>query len=119
MLPAQNRMTRSTEFAATVRYGVRAAQPDIVVHARRDREAAGHSPHIGFVVGKSVGGAVERNRVARRLRHAARTVVGELQPGESIVVRALPGSRHALTARLRDQLHAALRKVHNLMERDR
>lgn len=108
-------MTRSAEFAATVKHGVRAAQPDIVVHARRDSGG----PQIGFVVGKSVGGAVERNRVVRRLRHAARTVVSDLETGDRIVVRALPGSRDALTARLREELRLALRKAHELMERDR
>jgi len=116
VLPAQNRMTRSAEFAATVKYGVRAAQPDIVVHARRD---TGHAPRIGFVVTKAVGGAVERNRVARRLRHAARTVVSDLQTGDLVVVRALPGSRHALTERLRDELRTALGRARELMERER
>ena len=35
MLPARYRMTRSTEFGATVSQGVRAVQPDLVVHALR------------------------------------------------------------------------------------
>ena len=35
MLPARYRMTRSTDFGATVSRGVRAAQPDLVVHALR------------------------------------------------------------------------------------
>ena len=35
MLPAQYRMTRSTDFGLTVSRGVRAAQPDLVVHALR------------------------------------------------------------------------------------
>ncbi|CAJ1587703.1 ribonuclease P protein component [[Mycobacterium] wendilense] len=114
MLPAQYRMTRSTEFGATVKQGVRAAQPDLVVHRRRDPSGAA-GPLIGLVVGKSVGSAVERHRVARRLRHVARTVVDDLDPAERVVIRALPGSRDATSARLREQLVAGLRRSHKLM----
>ena len=116
MLPAQYRMTRSAEFGTTVKNGVRAVQPDIVVHARR--EAAG-APRIGLVVAKSVGSAVQRHRVARRLRHVARTVMSELDPGDRIVIRALPSSRHAISARLEQQLRTGLRRTHELMERSR
>ncbi|MEI8084178.1 MAG: ribonuclease P protein component, partial [Actinomycetes bacterium] len=35
MLPARYRMTRSADFAHTVKQGVRAAQPDLVVHGYR------------------------------------------------------------------------------------
>jgi ribonuclease P protein component len=68
-------------------------------------------PHIGLVVSKAVGTAVQRHRVARRLRHVARTVIGELQPGDRIVIRALPGSRHAISARLEQELRTALRRT--------
>lgn len=118
MLPAQYRMKRSAEFGATVKLGVRAVQPDIVVHARRD--AAGNTgPRIGLVVAKSVGTAVQRHRVARRLRHVARHVLPELDPGDRIVIRALPGARDAVSARLEQQLRSGLRRTHQLMERNR
>jgi ribonuclease P protein component len=110
-------MTRSAEFSHTVKHGVRTSQPDLVVHAYR--AADGSAPHIGFIVAKSVGGAVDRHRVARRLRHAARTVVGDLMPSERIVVRALPGSRDAASARLQHELEAGIRQVHALMDRQR
>ena len=116
MLPAQYRMTRSAEFGTTVKHGVRAVQPDIVVHARREVEGG---PRIGLVVAKSVGSAVQRHRVARRLRHVARTVMPELDPGDRIVIRALPGSRYAISARLEQQLRTGLRRTHELMERSR
>ena len=91
-------------------------QPDIVVHARREAEGG---PRIGLVVAKSVGSAVQRHRVARRLRHVARTVMSELDPGDRIVIRALPSSRHAISARLEQQLRTGLRRTHELMERSR
>jgi ribonuclease P protein component len=111
VLPAQYRMTRSTEFGVTVSQGVRAVQPDLVVHALRSNDDVESGPRIGLVVAKSVGSAVQRHRVARRLRHVARTVIGELDPADRVVIRALPSSRHAISARLEQELRTALRRA--------
>lgn len=110
MLPARYRMTRSTEFGATVSKGMRAVQPDIVVHALRSSDDT-TGPRIGLVVSKAVGSAVDRHRVARRLRHVARTVIDELDPADRIVIRALPSCRHAVSARLEQELRTALRRT--------
>jgi ribonuclease P protein component len=100
-------MTKSTEFGVTVKHGLRTVQPDIVIHARRAEDAA-DGPRIGLVIAKTVGSAVQRHRVARRLRHVARNVLGELHPADRVVIRALPSSRHALSARLEQELRAGL-----------
>lgn len=110
-------MTRSAEFSDTVKRGVRASQPDLVVHAYRGDN--GSVPRIGLIVSKSVGGAVDRHRVARKLRHVARTLIPELDPADRVVVRALPGSRNAVSARLYDELQSAFRRAHAVMERQR
>jgi ribonuclease P protein component len=104
-------MTRSTDFGATVSQGVRAVQPDLVVHALRRGDSGDDGPRIGLVVSKSVGTAVQRHRVSRRLRHVARTVIAELEPADRVVIRALPGSRYAISARLEQQLRTALRRT--------
>jgi ribonuclease P protein component len=118
VLPARYRMTRSTEFGATVSQGMRAVQPDLVVHAVRSNDGtADGGPRIGLVVAKSVGSAVQRHRVARRLRHVASTMIGELEPGDRVVIRALPSSRHAISARLEQELRAALRRVRSGAQR--
>ena len=118
MLPAQNRMTRSSEYSVTVRDGVRAAQPDLVVHALHD-DASADGPRIGLVVGKSVGNAVQRHRVSRRLRHVARTLLNDLQPADLVVIRALPTSRHAASSGLAEQLREALRRTRRRCEAQR
>jgi ribonuclease P protein component len=110
VLPAHNRMTRSTEFGVTVSRGVRAAQPDLVVHALRSDDVSS-GPRVGLVVSKSVGNAVQRHRVARRLRHVARAVLPELDPTDRLVIRALPSSRDAVSERLEKELRAAMSKV--------
>jgi ribonuclease P protein component len=115
VLSARNRMRRSTEFDATVKYGMRTAQPDIVVHVRRgsNREAAS-GPRVGLIIAKPVGSAVERHRVARRLRHVARTMLGDLHESDQVVIRALPSSRHVSSAWLEQQLRTGLRRAFEL-----
>lgn len=116
MLPARYRMTRSAEFGATVRHGVRAAQPDLVVHAYKDPEHP-DGPRIGFVVSKAVGCAVERHRVTRRLRHIARGVIADLDPADRVVVRALPSSSSAPFARLERELVEGVWRTRVAMDR--
>ncbi|WP_370464819.1 ribonuclease P protein component [Mycolicibacterium sp. P1-18] len=107
-------MTRSTDFGSTVRRGVRAAQPDIVVHALKTSDEPAETPKVGLVVSKSVGSAVQRHRVSRMLRHVARDVLDELGPGDKVVIRALPSSSRAKSARLQEELRAALRRVNSV-----
>ncbi|ULL08822.1 ribonuclease P protein component [Mycobacterium liflandii] len=112
MLSARNRMRRSTEFDATVRQGVRTVQPDVIVHVRRAKEcAANSSPRVGLIIAKSVGTAVERHRVARRLRHVARPMLMNLHPCDRVVIRALPSSRHVSSAWLEQQLRSGLQRA--------
>ncbi len=118
MLPARYRMTLSTEFGTTVNQGVRAVQPDIVVHARRCDDSVQGGPKVGLVVAKTVGNSVQRHRVARRLRHVARSVIADLTPADRVVIRALPSSRYAISARLEQQLRVALKRA-RLLERSR
>lgn len=110
MLPARYRMKRSAEFSATVSRGVRAVQPDVVVHALHEgTDATG--PRVGLIVSKAVGNAVERHRVSRRLRHAARTVIPKLDATDLVVIRARAGSSEAPSPRLEQQLQRALERL--------
>lgn len=118
MLPARNRMTRSTDFRVTVNRGVRAAQRDLVVHSLAPGVGGDADPNtedapkVGLVVGKSVGNAVQRHRVSRQLRHASRDLLPELRAGELLVIRALPGSRDAATSTLHGELLVAVQRAH-------
>ena len=103
-------MRRSAEFSATVSRGVRAVQPDVVVHAFHDA-ADSTGPRIGLVVSKAVGNAVQRHRVARRLRHVAFSVLPGLDPGDRVVIRARPGSGDAPSSRLEQQLCRAIERT--------
>jgi len=104
-------MTRSTDFDTTVRHGTRAVQPDLVIYARRTSQTAADPPKIGLIIGRSVGSAVQRHQLARRLRHIARDLVQGLEHEEQVVIRALPSSRGSASVRLAEQLRAGLRRI--------
>jgi ribonuclease P protein component len=117
VLAPEQRLRRSSDFAAAVRAGRRAARGTVVVHLRVPsdrlsdpaREASPSVPaRAGFVVPKSVGGAVTRNTVRRRLRHLARERLATLPPGSTLVVRALPAAAGASYPRLGADLDAAV-----------
>ncbi|MGH3871688.1 MAG: ribonuclease P protein component [Pseudonocardiaceae bacterium] len=109
-MPAAARLTRRDDFATAVRRGRRAAGGAVVVHLARSGRAE-VAPRVGFVVGRSVGGAVVRHRVQRRLRHLMRARLATLPGGALVVVRALPASATASSALLADDLSRALRRL--------
>jgi ribonuclease P protein component len=104
-------MRRSTEFDETVKYGMRTVQPDLIVHVRRGSHDGGTGPRVGLIIAKPVGSAVERHRVARRLRHVARTLLEDLHRSDQVVIRALPSSRQVSSVRLEQQLRTGLRRA--------
>jgi ribonuclease P protein component len=103
MLPAAARMRRSAEFGAAVKLGRRAGRPSLSGHLLIEDESA-DSVHIGFIVSRSVGGAVVRNRVRRRLRHLARGYLDSLPGGSLLVLRAHPRAATASQADLAAEL---------------
>ena len=100
-------MTRSTDFDATVKHGKRAVQPDLVIYMRH----ATGDPKLGLIVSRSVGSAVQRHRLSRRLRHVARDVMSECNRSEHVVIRARPSSRDVASAKLGQELRAGLRRI--------
>ena len=110
MLAATQRLRRHGEFASTVRRGRRAGRGVIVVHLMSPEIGSepARGPRAGFVVPKSVGVAVVRNRVKRRLRHLIRERLGGLPAGSDLVVRALPGAASRSYWQLAADLDGAL-----------
>ena len=104
------RLTQRADFL-TAATGAKAPSTAFVLQACKRREDG--IMRVGFTVSKKVGGAVERNRVRRRLREVVRLSPSpRMQPGHDYV---LIGRRAALDApfdRMMDDFDRALRRVH-------
>jgi ribonuclease P protein component len=111
-------LKRRPEFLS-VRGGARWATPVFVVEGRRRTGAVSdETPRFGFTVSKQVGGAVERNRIKRRLKAAARDVLlGHAWPNYDYVLIARRPALDADFAVLVANLAEALKRVHARSER--
>ncbi|MDZ4090539.1 MAG: ribonuclease P protein component [Arthrobacter sp.] len=106
MLATRNRLRTSTDFSTTVRSGVRNGRRNVVLYTAA--LAADEPSRIGFIVSKSVGNAVVRNLVKRRLREVGALSLQQYGSGFAIVVRALPAAAGASFEQLRSDYDAAL-----------
>ena len=104
------RLKRRADFLAA-REGARAPASAFLVQARNRHDAA--EPRVGLTVTKQTGSAVERNRIRRRLREAARNVMSAAgKPGFDYVLVARREALGAPFAVLVKDLERALEKVH-------
>lgn len=87
MLAKSARLRTAEEFRATTRRGIRCGRPSLVLHMLRTDTPPSRA---GFVVSKTVGNAVTRNRVKRQLRHLVADRLRQTPFALDVVVRALP-----------------------------
>ena len=113
MLSLSNRLTSAEDFRHTVRRGRRSGGSLVVAHlvVPNVDKATSSPPKVGFVVAKSVGPAVTRNRVKRRLRHLMRERIHALPSGSLLVIRALPAAAGATSRDLAGELDRCLDRV--------
>lgn len=88
--PRTARLLRHADFERVYKLGKRHFASHITVFYLR-REMPG-GPRIGFTVGRALGGAVERNRMKRRLREAVRMHY----PGNDIAVDVVINPKKSL-----------------------
>ncbi len=109
VLATANRLRASADFSNTVRSGVRNGRRNVVLYAALTDPD--EPTKVGFIVAKSVGNAVARNLVKRRLREAAAATVHAHPQGLNIVVRALPASAGSHWPQLLQDYQNACRTV--------
>ncbi|HEY2221334.1 ribonuclease P protein component [Actinomycetospora sp.] len=108
MLPRPYRVRRPDDFRRILRRGRKAGRRRLSVHALAGDDGGSRA---GFVVGRTVGGSVERHRVTRRLRHLVGERLAGLPDGTALVVRAHPPAAGSTSAELGADLDAALRRL--------
>ena len=103
MLSRAQRIHLPTQFRRVIRRGAKAHRPTLVCYAVSGETTLNR---YGFVVSKSVGPAVTRNLVKRRLRAIA-AELGSPTPVD-VVIRALPEAASAEWDQLRSDFTEAL-----------
>ena len=79
-------LCENNRFRALYARGKSAAAPSLVVYARKNRLKT--ISRMGITCSVKLGGAVQRNRMRRRLREAYRLQEGQFAPGYDIVIVA-------------------------------
>jgi ribonuclease P protein component len=106
-MPSVPMLRRRADFEALGRLG-RARTTDLLVlrSLRTDRRES----RVGLSTPRTLGGAVERNRVKRRLREAMRRRMERIGPGWDLLVIARPAAATASMADLGEALDVLLRQ---------
>jgi ribonuclease P protein component len=105
-VPPYPTLRRKADFDALARGGTVRSTDLLVLRALRTEGAS----RVGFSTPRSLGGAVQRNRVRRRLRALIVERYGELGTGWDLLVIARPDAAQASFAQLRDALTSVLRR---------
>ena len=98
------RLNRSSDFERVRRYGKSYAHPFLVMLVLANELV---NVRIGVSASKSVGGAVQRNRVKRVLREASRQCLDDIAPGHDLVFLA----RKAMLEKKTGEITPVIRKL--------
>ena len=74
--PREARLLKHADFQAVYKQGRKHFSGNMTAFYRENQVDA--APRVGFTVGKVLGGAVDRNRIRRRMRSAVRNHLSEL-----------------------------------------
>jgi len=107
-MPPYPVLRRKGDFDALARGGTTRSSPLLVLRVLRTN---GATTRIGLSTPRSLGGAVQRNRVRRRLRALLRERYGTLGRGWDLLVIARPVAAQATYPQLREALANLLRRT--------
>lgn len=106
MLAKVNRLVRADDYRAVVRRGARSRTAHTIVYILQNGRQ--RPSRFGFIVSRTVGNAVKRNLVRRRLKAASYGILGIVASGTDIVIRAIPGADGAPWAVLLDEVSGVI-----------
>jgi ribonuclease P protein component len=89
VLPQSARLTASSDFARATKSGIRVTSQHFVGYLYISPVTNNERAKCGLIINKTVGGSVQRHRLARKIRHAVAPVIRTLPTGSLLVIRAL------------------------------
>ena len=102
------RLTRSSDFKRVRRTGKSYAHPFVVLVVQANEAS---KVRVGVTAGRSVGGAVQRNKAKRLLREAMRPLLPQLLPGWDLILIARPVLASAALQDIRQALKSLLHRA--------
>ncbi len=109
--PRRSRLLRHSDFERVYKSGRRHFAAHMTVFYLSRQEGSGL--RVGFTVGRVLGGAVQRNRIKRRLREAVRLHWPEVQPPMDVVVNPKKSALQADFSVLGDEITRAFEVIGN------
>ena len=113
--PPSLRLRKRAEFDRVYQGGERhsSANMTVIFLAATGRSGS----RVGFTAGKALGGAVERNRIRRRLREAVRRHLRELKTPAEIVFHPRKSALRADFSQLEAEVMRALATINKRLSR--
>jgi ribonuclease P protein component len=111
--PREARLLKHADFQVVYKQGRKHFSGNMTAFYRENQVCAG--PRVGFTVGKVLGGAVDRNRIRRRMRSAVRNHLNELARPLDLVLHP---RKSVLTLEF-SQLDAEIMQVFAAVQRGR
>ena len=111
--PRETRLLKHADFQVVYKQGRKHFSGNMTAFYRENRVNA--APRVGFTVGKILGGAVDRNRIRRRMRSAVRKHLRELARPLDLVLHP---RKSVLTLEF-SQLDAEIMQVFAAVQRGR
>jgi ribonuclease P protein component len=102
------RLTRSTDFKRVRRTGKSYAHPFVVLVVQTSEAPR---VRVGVTAGRSVGGAVQRNKAKRLIREAMRPLLPQLAPGWDLILIARPALLTSTMQEIRQTLLGLLHRA--------
>jgi len=115
--PKTSKLLRHADFQRVYKQGRRhfAAHMTVFYLRRRNedegKDDVGSGPRVGFTVGRVLGGAVQRNRIKRRLREAVRHHLASLALAVDVVINPKKSALVAEFTVLNDQVARAFQVI--------
>jgi ribonuclease P protein component len=108
-----SKLLRHADFQRVYKQGRRhfAAHMTVFYLRRKDEDDDATGPRVGFTVGRVLGGAVQRNRIKRRLREAVRHNLASLALAVDVVINPKKSALVAEFSILNDQLARAFQVI--------
>lgn len=107
MLARVNRVVTAGDYRSTVRAGRKITSLHAAVYFRFQPNTNLPS-RFGFIVAKTVGIAVKRNQLRRRLKSICVSQLAKTPVGLDIVIRMLPGAAQITWSTLEDEISVLL-----------